>query len=121
MSYQDPYGQNPYGQSPYGYYPPPARTTNGLSLAAMIVSIISLALCAGAPGIVGAIMGHVGRRQVRERGEEGDGFALAGIIVGWIGFGIFVLVILFYVGVFAFVISQEPTLTDPSYDPAYPD
>jgi hypothetical protein len=36
-------------------------------------------------------MGHVARKQIRERGEQGDGFALAGIIIGWVITGFWVL------------------------------
>jgi len=114
VSYQDPYGQS-YGPNPYGYYGPPPRTQNGLALASMIVSIIALVLCSGLPGIIGAIMGHVARKQVRERGEEGDGFALAGIIVGWIGFGLALVGIA--VVVFVFVIAAS---TVNSYEPPTP-
>ncbi|TDB71369.1 DUF4190 domain-containing protein [Micromonospora sp. KC721] len=75
------------GYPGYGY--PPAPQNNGLAIAAMVVSIIgALGLCGyglgGWIGLVGAILGHVARRQIRERGEAGDGFALAGVIVGWI-------------------------------------
>jgi hypothetical protein len=83
------YGSGPYG---YGYgYPPPVavRPTNGLAVAAMVVSIVGMAgVCAygigGLVGIAGAILGHVSRRQIRQRGEQGDGMATAGIVVGWI-------------------------------------
>jgi hypothetical protein len=36
-------------------------------------------------------MGHIARKQISERGEQGDGMALAGIIIGWITTGIYVL------------------------------
>ncbi len=36
-------------------------------------------------GIPAIIMGHISRRQIRERGEQGDGMALAGLILGYIG------------------------------------
>jgi hypothetical protein len=45
----------------------------------------------GYAAIIGAIMGHVARRQIRERGEEGDGMALTGVIVGWIVFSLAIL------------------------------
>ncbi|WP_018351528.1 DUF4190 domain-containing protein [Longispora albida] len=90
---QQPVSGQPY--PPYGYYAAPPRT-NGLAIASMIVSIVAIAFCAGLPGIVGAIMGHVAKRQVKERGEQGDGFALAGIIIGWISFGIFLLIVVVY-------------------------
>ncbi|GAA3657906.1 hypothetical protein GCM10022237_17430 [Nocardioides ginsengisoli] len=89
---QQPYGQQPYGQQPYGYgYQSP--TTNGMAIASLVVSVLSIVgvcLCGvlGVAGAVGAILGHVARRQIKARGENGDGLALAGIIVGWIVFGL---------------------------------
>ena len=80
----------------YGYGPPmPVRRTNGLAIASMVVSLASIVIC-GFPAIVGAIMGHVARRQIRERGEDGDGMALTGVIVGWIVFALSVLGTLAY-------------------------
>ncbi|HEY2948033.1 MAG TPA: DUF4190 domain-containing protein [Micromonosporaceae bacterium] len=95
----EPYGYPP-GYPAYGYpgygYPVAAQPNNGLAIASMIVSIVGFAgLCAygqgGWLGAVGAILGHVARRRIRERGEGGDGMALAGIIVGWIATGLAVL------------------------------
>jgi hypothetical protein len=93
---QQPYSPAP-GYGDYQAYPPyqapimvPARRTNGISVAAMIVAIIGLisSPCYGIPGIaiglVGAILGHVGHRQTKERGEDGGGMAVAGIAIGWI-------------------------------------
>ncbi len=82
---QPVYGQPPYGQPPYGQPIVVSRPTNGLAIAAMIVAIVGF-------GPVGAIMGHIARKQIQQTGEQGDGFALAGIIVGWITTGIWVLI-----------------------------
>jgi hypothetical protein len=38
-------------------------------------------------GVVGAVLGHVARRQIRD-GEGGAGMALAGVIVGWVAAGL---------------------------------
>jgi hypothetical protein len=76
----------PYGQPQYAV----AQPTNGLAIASMIVSILGF-------GPIGAIMGHIARRQIRERNEQGDGFALAGIIVGWITTAIWVVACGFFV------------------------
>jgi hypothetical protein len=43
------------------------------------------------------VLGLVARRQIRETGEEGDGMALAGVIVGGIATALFVLGLLFFV------------------------
>lgn len=94
--------------SPYGYpaYPvvvsPP---TNGLAIAALVCSVAGIATC-GITAPVGAILGHVARRQIRERGEGGDGMALAGIIVGWIMTGLVALFIAFYVVMIAIAVTQ---------------
>lgn len=101
----------------FGYPPPPPRT-NGLAITSMVMSISGLVVTVcgtfcflllgllGLPlGVTGAILGHVGIRQIRERGEHGHGMALAGAIVGWITAGIgavvIVLIILYFVGLFS--------------------
>lgn len=90
--YPPGYPQSGYPAYGYGVVPP----TNGMAIASMIVSIVgALGICAWGVGayigVVGAILGHVARRQIRERGEGGDGMALAGIIIGWIATGIALL------------------------------
>ena len=103
-------GYPPYSPAPGyafpAYAPPvmvPAQRTNGLSIAAMVVSIVGLlsALCYGVPaiavGLVGAILGHVGYRQTKERAESGGGMAIAGIAVGWIAVLVGLIVLAFYV------------------------
>lgn len=96
-----PYGQPAYGVAAYGA----VRPTNGMAIASLVVSIAGLVVCCGAPSIIGAILGHVAKGQIRRNNEQGDGLALAGIIVGWISFGIFVLVALLYAGVLATTLS----------------
>ncbi|WP_324276291.1 DUF4190 domain-containing protein [Blastococcus brunescens] len=49
----------------------------------------------------GLILGIVARKQIRQTGEDGDGLALAGIIVGGIVTAIFVLIILLWIIAFA--------------------
>ncbi|WP_338037137.1 DUF4190 domain-containing protein [Natronosporangium hydrolyticum] len=60
-----------------------------LSFCFIFLSVIVLPIA-----IVGAILGHVGLKQCRERGEGGRGMALTGVIVGWIGAGLSVLLLL---------------------------
>jgi hypothetical protein len=80
------YPVQPYG--PYVYLP--AKPTNGLAIASLIVSIASFAICPFF-AIVGVVLGYKARTQIRERDEDGDGLALAGIITGWCGIGYSVL------------------------------
>ncbi|GII21298.1 DUF4190 domain-containing protein [Planosporangium mesophilum] len=73
----------------YGAPMPVSPPNNQMALVAMILSLVGLGCGICAP--VGAIMGHIARRQIRERGEGGDGMALAGIIVGWIVTALYLL------------------------------
>lgn len=120
MSYPsyEPPPQPPYGSSPYGgppLYQAP-RPTNGLAIAAMVVSILSalgvVAACGvgGIFGVVGAILGHVARGQIRRDNADGDGFALAGIIVGWIAFAIAIVAVVLFV---LFVVVMNRTVDTP--------
>ncbi|MFY1696136.1 MULTISPECIES: DUF4190 domain-containing protein [unclassified Solwaraspora] len=88
---------------PAGYpYPVAvANPVNGRAIAALVLGILGiLGLCGyfvpGLIGIVGALLGHSARRQIRTaaeqgRPEQGDGMAVAGMITGWISFGISLL------------------------------
>lgn len=92
---QPAYGPPPgYGGQP-GYGPPPGygygypRPTNTLAILALVMAFVF------AP--VGLVLGIVARRQIRETHEEGNGLALAGIIIGGIGTALVVLTVLFFV------------------------
>jgi hypothetical protein len=84
--YQQPgYGLPGYQQpGAWGTPYPPTRPTNGLAIGALVVSVAALPMCGGAAGIVGALMGHSARKQIRERGEGGEGLATGAFVVGWI-------------------------------------
>jgi hypothetical protein len=109
------------GYPPYGYpVVAAAAPTNGLAIASMIVSIVAvLGLCGyglgGYLGILGAIFGHVSRRQIRERGEAGDGMALAGIILGWVSTVIAVLATVGIVIFFVWIANQDPSTFNSAY------
>ena len=91
--YGPPYGQAPYGAPGYGpppgYGPAPGhpygRPTNSLAILSLVLAFVF------APA--GLITGIMARRQIRRTHEDGDGLALAGIIVGGIATAFFVLLI----------------------------
>ncbi len=69
---------------PPGYgYPPPAPKTNGLAVASLILSILTLV---GVGSILGIVFGFVSRAQIRRShgAQKGSGLGLAGIIVGFV-------------------------------------
>lgn len=88
--YQQPYPQ-PYPgqyQQPYPTYTPASRPTNTLAVVSLIASIAGVTFLPIVASITGVITGHMARRQIRETGEGGDGMAVAGVVIGWIGVGI---------------------------------
>ncbi|MEV0334638.1 DUF4190 domain-containing protein [Nocardia neocaledoniensis] len=86
------YGATPApGYQPYGAYPQP-QGTNGLAIGALVSSLVGLCTCIGS--IVGIVLGVMALNQIKERGGEGRGMALAGI---WIGAITLVLGLLYVV------------------------
>ncbi len=94
MSYQ------PFGQQ--DYYPPPPSPpahTNGKSIAALVLGILSIIT----PyigllfGIIAIIMSAISLKEIRNRYEGGRGLAIAGLVCGIIGTIIYALLILLLV------------------------
>jgi hypothetical protein len=89
-----PYGAPPhYGQPPpYGYgYAPPDRGTNGLAIASMVLGIVWVYWIGS---VLALVFGYVARGQIRQSGQKGEGMAIAGIVLGWVGVGFLLLFIL---------------------------
>ena len=91
---------------PWQGYPPPAfpgawrRPTNTTAILALVMAFVL------AP--VGVVLGVIARQQIRQTGEEGDGLALAGVIVGSVVTGIYVLMIVLMVATFSVATSFGP-------------
>lgn len=70
----------------------PQPTTNGMAIASCVCGIGQVV---GGPiaGIAAVVLGHQARRQIRETGEQGDGLAVAGLVLGYIGLGLVLLAI----------------------------
>ncbi len=88
-----PPGYGPPGYPPRGYPMAYGRPTNTMAILALIMAFVF------APA--GLILGIVARKQIRQTGEDGDGLALAGIIVGGIVTAIFVFLIVLWIIAFA--------------------
>lgn len=77
---------SPYGQAPYGVYAAPPRT-NRLAIASFVGSLCFIVPFVGflAP-LFAVISGFISRNQVQRSGgtQKGAGFALAGIIIGFV-------------------------------------
>jgi hypothetical protein len=76
----------------YPFPPAPQATTNSRAIASCVCGVGQLV---GGPiaGIAAVVLGHQARRQIRETGEQGDGLAVTGLVLGYIGLGIVLLAI----------------------------
>ena len=122
VGYQQPGTYSPPGYQQLGGYPPAAymqgvpvqpgavysgQRTNSLAVAALvcgIVQFIGFWLLGTIPAIV---LGHMARNQIRQRGEQGAGLALAGLILGYVGLALTVIFVIIVIAVAA----NSPTST----------
>ncbi|MGH8028612.1 MAG: DUF4190 domain-containing protein [Arenimonas sp.] len=81
------------------------RQTNALALVSLISGILGWTLVPWLGSIVAVVTGHMARAELRRNPDtqEGDGFAVAGLVLGWsvlaltiLGVLILVLIILFF-------------------------
>jgi hypothetical protein len=88
----------------YAYAPPPGfppaypvkAKANGLALASMILGIvgITVGLCLiffPVMPILAVVFGHLGLSQTRTTGAPGRGYAIAGLVTGYIGIALAIL------------------------------
>src|SRR5713101_6726396 len=113
------YGQQPggYGQQggygqPGGYPQPgyqgvptwtggtgyPSTQTNGLAVAALICGVAQI-MAGPLTGIPAIILGHIARSRIRQTGEQGAGLALAGLILGYAGLVLFIILVIALIAV----------------------
>jgi hypothetical protein len=85
--------------------PPRAAQTNGLATAALVLGLLEF-VTMGLTAIPAIICGHVARGQIKRTGEQGDGMAVTGLVLGYlaIAFG----VVLVTVAAVAFTRSGQP-------------
>jgi Domain of unknown function (DUF4190) len=104
VAYSPPPGQQYYGpqqpyqpyQGPYSPYPP-APPTNGLAIAALVCGVGGFFI--GLSFIPAIVCGHIARRQIRRTGEQGGGLALAGLILGYVGVALFIVIVAVFVAI----------------------
>lgn len=83
--------------------------TSSLAVVSLIFGILAYMFLPGIGALVAVICGHAARSEIRREPPgsiEGDGLALAGLILGWIQLALVVIalgiVILFLIGAIAF-------------------
>lgn len=69
--------------------------TNGLSIASLVSGIVALLFTwpFGIVGLAPVIMGHIAVKQCKERGQDGKGMAIAGLVMGYVAIAGFLLIV----------------------------
>jgi hypothetical protein len=78
-----------------GYYPAtvPAAPTNGLAIASMICGFAEI-VTFGLASVPAIILGHLARERIKQTGERGDGMAVTGLVLGYLGVAFWVVLFL---------------------------
>ena len=64
-----------------------APKTNGLAIAAFVLSLLGFAL-------LPVIFGHIALGQIKRNGDTGTGFAIAGLVIGYLTAALYVILAL---------------------------
>jgi len=72
--------------------PPPRTTTNSTAVAAMILGLAVPVF--GLTAIPAIVCGHKARQEIRQTGEQGDGMAIVGLVLGYLAIIVWIMIIL---------------------------
>ena len=97
--------------SPAPYPAPAPRQTSALAITSLVSGILGWTLLPFLGSIAAVICGHMARAEIRrDPNLDGDGMAVAGLVLGWvsIAFGVLaillvIVAILFFGGLAAFI------------------
>jgi hypothetical protein len=75
------------------------RKTNHLAVASLVLGVASFLFLGPVASVPGVIIGHIGRKQIRESNgaQTGDGLAIAGLVVNYLNI-LFVLLAMVFIG-----------------------
>lgn len=79
------------GPVPRTFLPAPPPRTNGKAVASMVCGILCV-VTGGLTGLPAVILGHQAQSEIRRTGEGGDGFAVTGLVLGWLSVAAWVLI-----------------------------
>jgi hypothetical protein len=75
------------------------RQTSTLAIVALVGGVLGWTLLPFIGSIVAIITGHMARAEIRREPQrlEGDGLALAGLVMGWLSVALWILAVLVFV------------------------
>jgi hypothetical protein len=93
-TYGTPPGPPPaYGGAGYGYTPYTASSgTNGMAIASLVLGILWIDFIGS---VLALIFGYIALGQIKKRNQGGRAFALAGIVLGWIGVALLAVAVVY--------------------------
>ena len=81
----------------------PARPTSALAIVSLIAGILGWTLMPFLGSLAAVICGHMARAEIRrDPSIDGDGMAIAGLVLGWAAIGLSVLAVVLVVIVIVF-------------------
>jgi uncharacterized protein YacL len=94
-------GAPAYNASTPSYGAPSTQRTNVLAIVSLVSSFFI--------SIVGIITGHIALSQIKKTGEQGRGLAIAGLIIGYIGLVVGIILAIFWFAVIGAAINEGVT------------
>ncbi|MFG1808763.1 DUF1707 and DUF4190 domain-containing protein [Streptomyces sp. NPDC049040] len=86
----------PYIPAPYMPMTAVPPGTNGQAIASLVCGIAA-PFTGGMTSLPAIVLGHVARNRIRQTGQDGDGLALAGLILGYVEVVAFVMLIVAFI------------------------
>lgn len=86
--YAAPQPQQPYSAAVGA----PAAKWNVLSIISLVASVVGFHL-------VGIVTGHIALSQIKKTGEQGNVLAIIGLILGYLGFVVVVILFIVWIGI----------------------
>ncbi len=83
---------------------PRTASTNGFAITSMIMGILGFVVLYGLGSILALVFGYIAKSQIKKSPtpQEGSSYATAGIVMGWIGIALGILLI---VGIILFALA----------------
>jgi hypothetical protein len=98
-----PYPAQQYPGQPY------TAKTNALAISSLIAGVVSWVALPLVAGIVAVVLGHIARGQIRRRGEDGNGLAIGGLVLGYLNIVFCVLAVLALMALFLASADTQPS------------